>query len=298
MPEQVVFDPANHTRSGLIEVEDAGPQVTTSMTTVSMNYRNVHPRRVFIRRQVIEIQQDHTNAYYEMFDGAYDIETMEMVAEKVIIRSPLHLHQTNVIIRANELIMEGPDAAIITTPMKNTMIPPGSTGPGDPGDDGIAGLRAGNITLEVGQLTMMHPGTRFDLRGGPGQDGGDGRSGKNGESMAGWLTFGFTDSWWSYAWTAPAGEFIIYEEAWATGIFFAYDYPVGGIGSKRPTSGENASPSGKPGKGGIGGTLKTTQPLGGDYIDLRPGERARHLHSEEVPVSIWAGQRASRASGW
>lgn len=164
MPEQVVFDPANHTRSGLIEVEDAGPQVTTSMTTVSMNYRNVHPRRVFIRRQVIEIQQDHTNAYYEMFDGAYDIETMEMVAEKVIIRSPLHLHQTNVIIRANELIMEGPDAAIITTPMKNTMIPPGSTGPGDPGDDGIAGLRAGNITLEVGQLTMMHPGTRFDLR--------------------------------------------------------------------------------------------------------------------------------------
>lgn len=69
MPEQVVFDPANHTRSGLIEVEDAGPQVTTSMTTVSMNYRNVHPRRVFIRRQVIEIQQDHTNAYYEMFDG-------------------------------------------------------------------------------------------------------------------------------------------------------------------------------------------------------------------------------------
>ena len=292
----MVFDPANHTQSGLIEVEDADPQVTTAMTTVSMNHQSVHPRTVFIRRQTIEIQQGHANGYYEMFDAARDIQTMEMIAEKVIIRSPLHLHQTNVIIRADELVMEGPDAAIITTPMKNTAIPGLSTAGGN-------GLAAGNVTLEVGQLLITHPGTRFDLRGGGGQDGGDGADGANGQSMSDyWKTTAWISGWINMSWTAPADEYIIYHELWNTctlgiPIRVLPDRPVGGITTNPPypTSGQAATASGKPGKGGPGGLLKTTLPSVSSYCNVNPGTPGRTPPQRlgDWRTGYWGG-----AAGW
>ena len=164
-PEQVVFDPTKHTQSGLIEFNDPAPQITTAGNTISMNYQTVHPKTVLIRRQTIEIQQGHANGYYEMFNGQRDIQTMEMIGETVIIRSPLRLPQTNVIIRARELRMEGPTAAIITTPEKNTSIPSSAvietinengttTVAGTPGGSGVNGLPAGSITLEIENLVV------------------------------------------------------------------------------------------------------------------------------------------------
>ena len=159
VPEQTVFDPTKHTQSGLIEIDDPDPQITTALKTVPMNYQDVYPKTVLIRRQTIEIQQGHPNGYYELFDGARDIQKMEMIAETVVIRSPLHLLQTTVFIRARELRFEGPDAAIVTTPAKNTAIPGQSVAGGN-------GLRAGDVTLEIGDLLVTHPGTKFDLRHG------------------------------------------------------------------------------------------------------------------------------------
>jgi len=290
--EQVVFDPTKHTQSGLIEIDDPDPQITTAGNTVSMNYQTVHPRSVLIRRQEIVLEQGNANGYYEMFDGARDIQTMEMIAETVIIRSPLHLKQTNVIIRARELRMEGPDAAIITTPGNLTAVP----GMSQPGTNG---LPAGSITLEVEKLLVTHPGLRFDLGGGTGQDGGDGTDGVNGTSIyTYWTTFAFTDSGIHYSWTAPSDEYIIYEEAWCTCLFgipiLNYDYPVGGI-STIPTSGTNAVASGKPGKGGSGGTLKTTLPGIAGYANVNPGTAGR---TPPQRLGIWKPQYTGGAAGW
>ncbi len=271
MSEQVVFDASEHTQAGLIEVDDPDPQITESLTQVPMNHQMVNPRSVLIRRQTIEIQQGHDNGFYEMFDGSVDIQTMEMVAEKVIIRSPLRLHETTVIIRARELLMEGPDAAIITTPLKNMVIPGVSVAGGE-------GRTAGDVTLEIGSLLVTHPGTRFDLRGGTGQDGGGGQDGKNGNSIATyWKTFQWTDTGIHFSWTAPDDEWIIYQIAYNTcfmGIpIMAFETPGSHAAAStyRPTSGDPAKPSGKPGKGGGGGTLTSTLPAVEAYTAVGPG---------------------------
>ncbi|MBE0535829.1 MAG: hypothetical protein IH624_09180 [Phycisphaerae bacterium] len=275
LPEQVVFDASRHTQAGLIEVNDPGPQITTALTTVWMNHQQVNPRTVLIRRQTIEIQQGHANGYFEMFDDQRNIQTMEMIAERVIIRSRLRLPQTNVIIRANELFMEGPDAAIVTTPLKNTAVPNLSI----PGNNGLS---AGDITLEVGRLLVTHPGIRFDLRGGPGQDGGDGQDGTNGNSIATyWKTFQWTDSGISFSWTAPDDEWIIYQITYNTCAFGipikGWEYPGSHAApaSYRPTSGTNATASGKPGKGGRGGTLASTVDFVQAHADVNAGEPGR-----------------------
>ncbi len=295
LPEQVVFDASKHTQSGLIEANDPGPQITTAMTTISMNHQSVNPRTVLIRRQTIEMQAGHENGYYEMFDGQRNIKTMEMIAEKVIIRSPLRLHQTDVIIRADELLMEGPDAAIITTPTRNAAVPALS-------QPGGSGLPAGDITLNVGRMLITHPGLRFDLRGGPGQDGGDGQNGTNGTSIATyWKTFEWTDSGIRFSWTAPDDEWIIYQIAYNTcfmGIpIFAFEYPGGHAGPStyRPTSGTNAKPSGKPGKGGGGGTLTSSDPMASAYADVNPGTPGR---TPPQRLNEWRTQYYGGSAGW
>jgi hypothetical protein len=290
--EQTAFDPTQHTRSGLIEIDDPGPQVTTAATTVSMNYQTVNPKTVLIRRQLIEFQLGHANGYYEMFDGARNIQTMEMVGETVIIRSPLRLLQTNVIIRARELRFEGPDAAIITTPATNTGIPGLSTA-------GVNGLPAGNVTLEIDKLLATHPGIRIDQRGGTGQDGGDGKDGTNGISAADyWKVFEWNDSGIHFSWTAGEGEWIIYEKAYNTcmmGIpIFAFQYPSGGSPAL-PTSGTNAVASGKPGKGGKGGALSTTLPEIQAYSNINPGAAGR---TPPQRLGDWRSQYYGGSAGW
>ncbi len=308
-PEQIVFDPTRHTQSGLIEISDPAPQITTSGSKDWMNHQNIHPRTVLIRRQEIVMEDGNPNNFYLMFNNAADIQTMEMIAETVIIRSPLHLPQTNVTICAWELRMEGPDAAIITTPKKDMRLPAAAvretitengvvTSAGTPGGNGANGLVAGTITLEIENLVVTDPGLRFDVRGGAGQDGGDGIDGVNGRSISNyWTVFAFKDSGTSYSWTAPGNEKIIYEEAWAAGIIRAYDYPVGGVSF--PTHGSDAEPSGKPGKGGPGGSVKTTLSDISDYINTGPGEVGRTPPQRlGISKTYYKGGSAGQPSQW
>jgi hypothetical protein len=292
-PEQVVFDPSKHTQSGLIEINDPAPQTTIAGNTISMNYQIVHPKSVLIRRQEIVIDQADANGYYQLFDGVRDIQTMEMVGETVIIRSPLHLKQTNVIIRARELRMEGPNAAIITTPDSLVVVPGQFLA-------GLNGLPAGSLTLEVDNLLVTHPGLRFDLGGGTGQDGGDGADGVNGISMSDyWKSVSWVSGWVPLSWSAPDDEWIIYHELWNTCTFgipimVLPDRPVGGI-TTFPTSGTNATPSGKPGKGGAGGVLKTTLPNIAGYTNVNPGTAGR---TPPQRLGIWKSQYTGGAAGW
>lgn len=89
----------------------------------------------------------------------YNIESLNLYAEKIIIRSPIYLPQTEVHIQSRELIFEGDEttAYINTKPVDPTIIPGMN--------EGINGLDAGPMTLFVNDF-IAQPGKRFKLYGG------------------------------------------------------------------------------------------------------------------------------------
>ena len=93
--------------------------------------------------------------------GRTDIYELNLYAEKIIIKEPLHFKQTNVTIYAKELIFEG-DGSINTSPemWSQPRID----------DNGSHGENAGNITLYIKSFKQTAPQTRFILIGGKGQD--------------------------------------------------------------------------------------------------------------------------------
>lgn len=111
-----------------------------------------------------------------------DIETLDIYAETLIIRSPLIFHQTNVRIFAKELRFEdqpGQDfARIVTTPLSWLTTPAVHT-------DGANGLDAGSISVRI-QSFFSSTGNakRFVLDGGDGQAGGPGQQGPDGAKVA------------------------------------------------------------------------------------------------------------------
>jgi len=288
VPEQIVFDPNSHTGAGQVGADDVIEHETKGPAR-SMNHQpSKQPRRIQLQAKTIIFEAGHENGLYETYNGDLNTETIELIAETVIIRSPLHFPQTEVIINARELRFESSTAQIKTTPIKKTAIP----GRSQPGGNG---LRAGNVTLNIGSFYASHGNLKFDLRGGPGQDGGGGKDGTPGTNVASyWSTFDFRDSGINFSYTAPSGEYIIYEEAWNTCLFGipikVYDYPVGGI-SKIPTSGAPATISGKPGKGGPGGILKISLDVTAfsHYSEVGPGQAGR------TPAQ-WDPQYAGRTS--
>jgi len=112
--------------------------------------------------------------------GNPDIKKMNIYAERVIIRSPLVLHETNVTIYAKELRFEdlpglAEKACINTTPRRDDSL---DRPPGDGGTPGEAGLKAGDITLHIEKFhSEVGGGTRFILKGEKGQGGGLGHVG-------------------------------------------------------------------------------------------------------------------------
>ena len=102
---------------------------------------------------------------------------MNIYAETVIIRSPLKLPQTDVMIYAKELRFEdvagSATAQIDTTPLANSLIP-------SMFNNGVAGLKAGKIIVNIGVFSNSGSTPRFVLRGGNGQPAGEGRNGSDG----------------------------------------------------------------------------------------------------------------------
>jgi hypothetical protein len=262
------------------------------------------------------------------------IKRLDIYAEEVKIRSPLHLPQTAVSIYARELRFEDPGDSpsyLSTTPVdyltsakpatrqptkdakgqvvrdamgreKYTIIPPAS---------GQPGAKAGDVFLFIESYHAPIPSKkRFILTGGRGQNPGAGLDGSDGSKMEG------KDSYYQ---ANPGGFYkIVYGMHYSKGSGFekTKHHPFGV--KAWPTDGENATPAGIPGRGGDGGTLTATQDLasqayvtGGDpgrqdrvYKGGAPGEprysvmvESWNKHEEPFGPHRW-GWRYLQYEGW
>jgi len=244
-PEVSVFQTDQHTQP-LISTHEVNVFDQASLFPENLNYTNRIVHEIRIVGDTVELEEDHENGLYEAYGNGdrRDIKSMNIIAERVIVRSPVRLKQTAVTIWARELVFEG-EGRIQTTPEERLQSP-------GVGVAGVNGLPAGAITLHIGTLTSDTAGLNFDLSGGRGQPGGRGQHGSPGSSVTSLGSSMEVCDTFCKTHRAASGAAITYWYYTFAGA------TVGEGGTKtRPGNGSHARPSGKPGEGGAGGTLKS-----------------------------------------
>ncbi len=284
-PEATVFGTDKNTQP--VAIGTYGINVVDQQTPLaeSLNYESQELHNVQIVGETVTIEPGNSNGLYEAyFNGdRRDLQSMEVIAQKIIIGAPLRLKETDVTLWAQELRFES-NGVIKTTPEEMTQSAGVNGGGGLPGEDG---LPAGNITLNIGKLTTDNTNSRevrFDLTGGRGQPGGPGEHGVDGSSISTtWSSFRFCDSGICDTYTAPSGSAIVY---WYYTIAGA-TVSKGGTDAW-PGDGTNAKPSGKPGEGGAGGTLASSIDVAGYYTNAG-GASASPTYPTSYPYDHYAG---------
>ncbi|MBN2511478.1 MAG: hypothetical protein JXB18_00940, partial [Sedimentisphaerales bacterium] len=206
-----------------------------------------------------------------------DIGSVEIIADVLVIKTRLWIPAANVTIKAVELYFEDEDpatpACVVTTPVILTnrpALPSGAT----QGVNGVAGLNAGNITIDVMEFHSAQTSSgiapkRFILDGGTGQPAGQGRNGANGPNLPNkdsfqvrFETWAGTDKVWSSPYNPSPYKItsILYRDH-SDGFDFDWDSFSRWDGSTTLPNGEKAVPGGYPGAGGNAGQLKSTTPL-------------------------------------
>ncbi|MCI0747407.1 MAG: hypothetical protein L0Y58_18540 [Verrucomicrobia subdivision 3 bacterium] len=216
---------------------------------------------VSISGHTLVFAEGHPASLHRQNSGRANVRELRLYADTVIIRSPLLLPQTAVTIRARELRFEG-DGRIETTPRPRARRPAGAVWEDDllAGNDGDPGHPAGNADVFVERFYSDESAmTRFVLRGGGGGPAGEGRDGR-GEG-----TVNFLSGDWNKLMTR-AGNPVCGTTEDSGVILFSEDLvqgrPPQTCGARVTARGENAVPSGRPGNGGTGGTLRSTLNLG------------------------------------
>lgn len=196
-----------------------------------------------------------------------DIASLTLLAERVVIRAPLHLPASELLIRARELVFEdsGSDkASISTTPLPfNLAARPGELAkeigilkrPGT-GKNGRPGQDGGDIRLEIETLIAQDNSPRLLLDGGKGQDPGPGKHGVDGK---------YTQKPFSY----KKERNLIYREHF--NYFVITKKKTWGNLRKKPTRGGHATAGGQPGDGGRGGRLVSSVTTAADLASQNGG---------------------------
>lgn len=274
------------------------------------NNSEVETLTVDVSGKTLIFDAAHSANLHRQYSGRENIRELRLYAERVIIRSPLLLPQTHLTIRARELRFEG-GGLIDTTPRSRTGTKPRQVEWADDnviGFPGSPGHHGGDVNVLVERFHADAALTnRFVLRGGDGGEPGEGRNGifegathlvdtnNLGDFFPGILaasypTFvlsfqdgtaietngGFAITNWNRL-MARAGNptncgvanngLVLYSETRDNGALIS----VCGI-SNTVARGEPAVPSGIPGAGGRGGTLRSTLDLSA-YVSA-PGGRA------------------------
>ncbi|MBT4500362.1 MAG: T9SS type A sorting domain-containing protein, partial [Gemmatimonadetes bacterium] len=233
-------------------------------TTLMWNHEERTTYKASVHGKRLVFEPDHPNGLYEAYNGDKDLEILDLHADTLIIRAPLHLPQTQVTIRARELrfedrIPEQP-ASISTTPDSFFHRP-------DDPVSGAPGLKGGEIAVNI-ESFHFDPGTetRFILKGGQGQAAGQGRKGDPGDG---------TDPIRDFH-GCPYPNNTIYAHV----IFWGWlgdrndRYAPSGYNDKTfppwPGDGDPGIPGGKPGDGGNGGNFSSTLELS-SFVDNSGG---------------------------
>ncbi|MGB6219955.1 MAG: hypothetical protein WBG04_02895, partial [Haloferula sp.] len=113
------------------------------------------------KKVVIDGDPSPDTRFFDALNGRTNVQQLKIYAEQVVFRSPLHVPQADVVIYARDLIFEGSDSMLDTTPVDA---------------DGTAGLDGGSVTLHVlNIISDPSSNARLKLHGGlsPDMAGGD-----------------------------------------------------------------------------------------------------------------------------
>ena len=225
---------------------------------------------VSISGQTLVFAANHPAHLHLQYNGRLNVRELRLYADKVIIRSPLILPQTRVTIHARELRFEG-DGRIETTPRARARLPEGATWANQffAGLNGDEGHPGGDVNVFVERFfSDATTSTRFVMRGG---DGGPAGQGRNGFAEG---TFFFPGPDWHTLMSRAGNTICGITEL--SGAMLYHQTRLNGVvedtcGSRTATArGESAVRSGAPGRGGNGGTLRTTVNLAG-FAELSGG---------------------------
>ncbi len=284
-PEAAFFGTDVHTQPPAVGRHEISLFDRPDPLPATLNYQQQTLREIRVVGETVELEAGHANGLYEAYcDGSRrDLRAVEIIADRVVVRSPVRFKQTQVLIRARELVFEG-QGQIKTTPEERLTSAGTDANGGLPGVDGLA---AGDVALEIGDLLVDGSTLRFDLTGGRGQPGGPGQHGTAGSTVdTRWSSVRFCDSGICKTHTALSGYTITY---WYY-TFAGVTAKEGGTKS-RPTNGTDAKPSGKPGEGGAGGSLRSTLDLD-TVFSLAGGATAAATLPDSWPYDIYAGGAA------
>lgn len=297
-PERIVFGNEDHTQPVPLAIETCKCMETDRDYTYAPDkelkiFNNNTPtenkpltlKKINLVGETVVIDKESDdNLIYETYNNNPYIEEMEIIAEKVFVRSPFMLPQTNLTIYAKELYFEGGDALIKTTPLEiseraDSAKPAKEGTPAMPGKSGKNGLNAGNITLHI-ECLHLPPSTNsekiifFDLTGGKGQDGGKGLNGVSGKSREEQGSASI-DMYKIYdkcntgkyspsmcgqtLYTAPTGYKVIYCAAYSEGGLMGCEtqWPINKNVNEETTKGDPPVAPGTPGKPGNGGDINS-----------------------------------------
>ncbi len=285
----------------LAELEEPPRTWTTSNADSQFNTIMRSTRNYGVVGESIVLEEG--NPIYDELHEKDDIKSLDIFAEILTIKSPLHLPQTTVNIYARELKFEG-ESYLSTVPRGYSNSPSGI------GEAGRFGENAGNIVLHIEHFNSSGSTKRLLLQGGKGQDPGPGQDGANGISMPGWdrsRIYGYITP---PPWRTEDGKEIPCKFVYIKSAYCGpYQLKVKHYeqGEKRwPTNGANAKAAGVPGRGGNGGSLTAPIDLssyadfgggqpgdaGGEYKGGNPGEpRYAAMVDEWFLVGWWDHRR-------
>ena len=151
---------------------------------------------------VLDALNDKNGLYKRFFDSRRDIRTMVIVADKLIIASPLHIPSVALQLYARQLVFkDSPEqqaVCIDVTPSSEWAPPTPATKDNTrliPAQNGSAGQSPHQMTVYVQEVVASTANPRFVARGGDGQPAGQGRNGDNGivnlpqPGQPGWVGF-------------------------------------------------------------------------------------------------------------
>lgn len=188
------------------------------------------------------------------------VRRLMLCADEIVVHGLLWLPECHLRIHARRLVFEdapGDPGRLCTRPLPYAVTAAAEA------RDGVHGRTAGDLDLLVGEIDAGPAGgpVRFDLRGGDGQDAGAGRGGHAGTSVTGGFTslnfrsqYLFDHCDLHHEFTGPIATYADLELR-SGGMGGMHTHTSYGQNRVVPTSGENATPPGKPGNGGAGGRL-------------------------------------------
>lgn len=214
---------------------------------------------VSISGQTLVFGVGHPAHLHQQYNDRRDLRALRLYADKVVIRSPLLLPQTEVTIRARELRFEG-DGRIETTPRPRALRPDPVvwTNNLNAGRNGYPGHPGTNVNVFIERFfSDATTATRFIMRGGDGGPAGEGRDGVDENEVE------YESPDWRRL-MQRAGNPVCDAEGPKV-IMFRQIYIDGELdatcGAANTARGEPAVRSGLPGTGGTGATLRSTLDL-------------------------------------